>query len=99
LSKRAPDGASEKAHLEQVKRQTGTNPEELAGPRFPVLMEDIWSAFKCLSYRRSPSVSGVQPITYEQILAFKNLTDTPISPREIKVLEALDNRYVRAMNE
>tara|TARA_R110000796_G_scaffold81811_1_gene179992 strand:- start:61 stop:249 length:189 start_codon:yes stop_codon:yes gene_type:complete len=62
-------------------------------------MENIWSAFKCLSNRRSPSASGVSPITYEQILAFKKLTDTPISPREIKVLEALDDKYVRAMNE
>jgi hypothetical protein len=62
-------------------------------------MEDVWSAFKRLSSRRSPSFSGVGPITYEQILAWKTLTQNPISPREITVLEALDLRYMSVMNE
>jgi hypothetical protein len=85
--------------LEQVKRQTGITPEELIGPKFPILMENVWSAFKRLSNRRNPSFSGVAPITYEQILAWKVLTETPISPREIGVVEELDLIYMSVMNE
>tara|TARA_R110000851_G_scaffold9707_12_gene35880 strand:- start:406 stop:705 length:300 start_codon:yes stop_codon:yes gene_type:complete len=99
LSKIGPDGSSARDNLEQVKRQTGITPEELIGPKFPSLMSNVWSAFKSLSNRRPPSPSGVGPITYEQILAWKQLTETPITPRQIEVLELLDNKYVSIMNE
>mgnify|MGYP000406842811 CR=1 FL=1 len=94
-----PDGSSVRDNLEQVKRQTGITPEELIGPKFPFLMGGIWSAFKSLSNRRNPAFSGVAPITYEQILAWKQLTETPVTPREIEVIGLLDNKYMSIMNE
>ena len=94
-----PDGASLRDNLEQVKRQTGITPEELIGPKFPFLMSNVWSAFRSLSNRRNPAFSGVAPITYEQILAWKQLTETPVSPREIEVIGLLDNKYMSIMNE
>jgi hypothetical protein len=62
-------------------------------------MENVWSAFKCLSNRRMPSYSGVGPITYEQILAWQKLTGNRLKPREITVVERLDDLYRKIMNE
>jgi len=85
--------------LQSVQRQTGNPPKDLIGPEFPSLMENVWSAFKRLSNRRSSAMSGVSPITYDQILSFKTLTKTPIAPREISVIERLDDLYREVMNE
>jgi hypothetical protein len=83
----------------QVKKQTGKEPEGLRGPRFPELMENTWSAFIALSNSRNPSMSGVAPITYQQIESFMSVTKTRLTPREIETIKALDLKYLEIMNE
>lgn len=98
MSKRDSDGVSLQENLESVERQTGKRPEELDGPEFPYLMSYCWSAFTMLSNSRSPSMSGIAPITYEQILAWKKVTDMPLSAREVEAIKRLDNVFLEEMN-
>ncbi len=58
----------------------------------------VWSAFTTLSNSRTPGFSGPSPITYEQIKAWKELTETPISSREVEVIKRLDAVYMGTVN-
>jgi len=61
-------------------------------------MAHVWSAFITLSNTRSAGFSGPNPITYEQIKAWKELTETPISPWEIKAIKSVDTVYMGIAN-
>jgi len=95
---KSQDGATKLDHLEQVERQTGRTPQELEGPDFPFSVEYLWSAFLSLSNSRSIGFSGPNPITYEEIKAWKELTHTPLSARDIEAVKRLDLVYMRVMN-
>ena len=84
--------------LEQVERQIGHTPPELQGPEFPRLVANVWSAFISLSNSRTAGFSGPNPITYEQIKAWKELTETPVSAREIGAIMSVDVVYMRVAN-
>lgn len=78
-----------------VERQTGKTPAALVSPcEFPTLLLHIWSAFISLSNSRTSGFSGPNPITYEQILAWKQVTEQPLDPREVEVIKKLDNIYL-----
>jgi len=85
--------------LEQVERQIGRRPEALEPPtEFPQLMSHVWSAFCVLSNSRTQGFSGPNPITYEQIKSWKELTETPIAPWEVGVIKSLDAVYMGVAN-
>ncbi len=42
--------------------------------------------------------SGPNPISYNEIKAWKELTDTPISSRDIEVIKLVDVVYMRIAN-
>jgi len=44
-------------------------------------------------------MNGPDPITFVQIKAWKDLTETPITPKEIEAVRKLDTCYLRVMNE
>jgi hypothetical protein len=99
LNKPDKDGITEREHLEQVERQTGRRLEALEPPtEFPQLMSHVWSAFITLSNSRTQGFSGPNPITYEQIKAWKELTETPVSPWEIIAIKRLDAVYMGTAN-
>jgi hypothetical protein len=99
LNRPDKDGITEREHLEQVERQTGRRLEALEPPTpFPMLMEHVWSAFINLSNSRTTGFSGPNPITYEQIKAWKELTETPIDPWEIQAVIRLDRVYMGVAN-
>lgn len=98
ISKPDKNGISEREHLEQVERQTGRRPKALEGPSFPVLLSHIWSAFITLNSARTAGFSGVNPITYEQIKAWKELTDTPLSSWEVEAIKRVDVVYIGCIN-
>jgi hypothetical protein len=62
------------------------------------LVAHVWSAFISLSNSRTAGFSGPNPITYEQIKAWKELTETPISAREIEAIMSVDAVYMRVAN-
>jgi hypothetical protein len=43
-------------------------------------------------------ISGPNPITYQEIKAWKELTQTPLSAREVEAVKRLDLVYMRVMN-
>lgn len=98
LEKPDQNGVTEREHLEQVQRQVGKELEELKGPEFPFSMTHIWSAFLQLNSARTAGFSGPNPITYEQIKAWKELTENPIRPREVEVLKRVDSVWMKVMN-
>jgi hypothetical protein len=61
-------------------------------------MSHVWSAFITLSNSRTQGFSGPNPITYEQIKAWKELTETPVEPREIEAIKRVDTVYMRVAN-
>ncbi len=61
-------------------------------------MSHVWSAFISLSNSRSAGYSGPNPITYEQIKAWKELTDTPLDARDVEAVVRVDAVYMRVAN-
>tara|TARA_R110001592_G_scaffold46262_2_gene147346 strand:- start:3565 stop:3753 length:189 start_codon:yes stop_codon:yes gene_type:complete len=61
-------------------------------------MAHVWSAFITLSNTRTAGFSGPNPITYEQIKAWKELTETPIFSWEIKAIKSVDTVYMGIAN-
>ena len=95
LNKTDESGTSEREHLEQVERQTGIRPKELEGPDFPFLLSHIWSAFIACSKARTGGFSGANPLTYENIKSWIELTGTHLDPREVEAVKELDVIYIR----
>ena len=93
------DGTTEREHLEQVERQTGRKLEALVSPEpFPLLLSHVWSAFITLNDSRTAGFSGPNPITYEQIKAWKELTDTQLSSQEVVAIKRVDGVYMGTIN-
>jgi len=65
---------------------------------FPVLLSNVWSAFITLSGSRSAGFSGPSPISYEQIKAWKEVTETPVEPWQIEAIIRLDKAYMGVYN-
>jgi hypothetical protein len=61
-------------------------------------MAHVWSAFITLSNTRTAGFSGPNPITYEQIKAWKELTETPIFPWEVTAIKRVDTVYMGIAN-
>ena len=61
-------------------------------------MSHVWSAFISLSNSRSAGYSGPNPITYEQIKAWKELTDAPLDARDVEAVVRIDAVYMRVAN-
>ena len=81
--------------MEQVERQTGRKVEALESPTdFPRLLSHVWSAFISLSNSRTSGFSGPNPITYEQIVAWKQITEYPLLAWETEVIIRLDKTYL-----
>ena len=62
-------------------------------------MSHVWSAFISLSNSRSAGYSGPNPITYEQIKAWKELTGTPLDARDVEAVVRIDAVYMRVAND
>ena len=53
---------------------------------------------RSLSNSRTAGFSGPNPITYEQIKAWKELTNTVVSTRDIAAIMSIDRVYMRVAN-
>jgi len=92
-------GITKREHLESVERQVGHSLKELETPtEFPNVLANVWSAFCALSNCRSQGFSGPNPISYRDIKDYKELTESPISPKEVNLIRELDGVYMRTAN-
>ncbi len=99
LNKPDDKGITMRQHLEQVERQSGMTPQALRNTvEFPRLLHHIWIAFCHLNSARQAGFSGPNPITYTELKAWKELTETPLEPWEIEALKKLDQVYLRVAN-
>jgi|TARA_R110000782_G_scaffold74758_1_gene149355 hypothetical protein len=65
---------------------------------FPSLLANVWAAFCDLSNTRGQGFNGPNPIGYRDIKDYKELTEMPLSPRDVKSLRSLDIVYMRTAN-
>jgi len=84
--------------LQQVQRQTGKTPKELESPPFPTLVSHIWSAFIALSSARTNGYNGPNPLTYTDIKAWAELTNSYVSSRDVEAIKLLDTVFIRTQN-
>jgi len=54
----------------------------------------VWDAFKELSRSRTSNGYGLNSFAYAEILAWKTLTNSDITSKDINVLKMLDNMYL-----
>jgi len=69
-----------------------------APTEFPNVLANVWTAFCALNNTRGQGFSGPNPITYTEIRDYKELTETPLAPREVELLKHLDAVYMRTTN-
>jgi hypothetical protein len=98
LNKPDQNGVTLRENLEQVERQTKRRPADLDGPEFPYAVSHIWSAFVSLSSARSQGFSGPLPISYTEMKAWMELTQTYLQPFEVDAVKKLDSTYLRIAN-
>ena len=100
LSKTDDKGTTVREHLEQVERQLGYKPTELEEPNeFPSVVTYIWAVFCRLSNRRTSNETGVNPISFTEIKAWKDLLEVKTQPWEIEAILKLDEVYLRVTRE
>lgn len=93
----AAGGGALRDHLEQVARQTGKQPRQLAEePELWAAAEHIWEWFLELHAAR-PTALGPQPISYGEIAAWA--TVNRLSPQlwELDALRAVDGSWRSAL--
>jgi hypothetical protein len=61
-------------------------------------MSHVWSAFITLNNTRGQGFSGPNPITYNEIKSWKEVTQTPLYPWEVESVKRLDFVYMGVMN-
>jgi hypothetical protein len=82
-----------------VEKQSGHTPLALQGPEFPELLEYVWAAFLLLNQTRGQGYNGPLPITYQEMSAWIELTNTKLLPWEIEVIKRLDAIYLKVVSQ
>ena len=91
MNERLKDGATLREHLESVWRQSGEKPDELNVPDCPDFLAYLWGWFVDLSGARQYTDQGQPlPLSYTEIMAWRDLMEVDASPSEIKTLKQLD---------
>ena len=64
--------------------------DDIVGPPLPPLAARAWDVFRALSDTRMVGMGGVGPITYTEMAAFEQLTDTPLTPLDVALVREAD---------
>ena len=68
-------------------------------PDIPFYIEHIWEWFWQIHKGRTYGMSGPNPITWENILAWRNLLDIQIRPIEIEIINEMDSVYLKYISD
>ena len=90
---------TERQHLEQVERQSGHTPLALQGTEFPELLSYVWAAFLLLNQGRGQGFNGPLALSFQDILAWQQLTNEYLLPWEVSTIKRLDAVYLRVVNK
>lgn len=95
--------ATELDHLEQVAKQLGKQVEDIRefneSAIFPDAASHIWSTFLELHEGRTYGMSGPNPISYDIIKAWCDLTGVALGTWELEIIKSLDNLWIKSIGE
>ena len=87
----AKDGSTEGAHLRALAARGNAKALALlAGPAVPVGLAYLWEKFRELDAVRRVGEHGPEPLTWQDIAAWAQLTDQQLAPHEVRALLQLD---------
>jgi hypothetical protein len=93
------EGKTIRQHLESVHEQTGEAPEELELPPFPEVLRNVWSKFLDVHRGRTYGTMGVNPLSYQDLLAWMTVSGEALSGWEIDVVLRLDRLWMKSVND
>jgi len=73
--------------------------EEFEKIKLPEGMELVWGYFIQLHNARTSSGFGSNPISYSEIQAWNNLTDSGVTTMDVKIIKRLDIVYLNHQAE
>lgn len=88
------DGATFRDHLQAAARQ-GNEPEQLKPVECPDCILYLWEWFCGLSGARQMSEFGPGSLSYQEIMAWTNLTGKEIESWEVNALKMIDAVYLK----
>lgn len=94
-----PDGATLADHYAQLEGTTGKLPEGAYKVHVPYEGEFLWSIFWELSAGRGGSGFGPNPIRFEDIKCWMELSGTELIFWEVSALKAMDGAYIYAFEK
>lgn len=98
LSKDSGSGST-RDQLNLVWKNTGIKPKELDDlPELPNTCIEVWNWFIDLSASRTSNGFGMNPFTYQEMLAYFTLIDVIPRDWEIKLLKMLDNKAIEVLS-
>lgn len=94
---------TEADHLAQVAKQLGKDLEDVekfnSDALFPDIASHLWATFIELHDGRTYGMSGPNPISYDIITAWCDLTGVDLSPWEVTIIKSLDNLWIKITGE
>lgn len=93
------DGSSLRQHAKVISAATGQVPEEYQSLPCPVIFYHVWGWFMELSRTRGSSGFGPNPISYNEIKSWSDLTGVLPNNMEIQGIMALDLAYMSVQAE
>jgi len=103
MGRKVKGKSTEAEHLAQVAKQLGKSLDEVeqfnSDALFPDIAAHIWSSFLQLHEGRTYGMSGPNPISYDIIKAWCDLTSITLSPWEIETIKSLDNLWIKTIGE
>ena len=93
------DGKTIRQHLESVHEQTGDAPEELELPPFPEVLRNVWSKFLDVHRGRTCGTMGVNPLSFQDLLAWMSVSGEALSGWEVDVVLRLDRLWMKSIHD
>jgi hypothetical protein len=93
------EGVPLRLHLEQEEKVTGVAPEELRLPDFPDVARHVWDHFLSIHQGRSYGINGPNPISFQDIHFWSQLTGWTLSPWEVSTIKKLDVVFLSKKEE
>lgn len=90
-------GTTVREHLKMAAQSSEAAERELAGPGFPEGCEGLHRAFMDLNNVRTSSGFGANPIGYQEMLAYQQLTGWPLLPWEVDAIRQADGTLMELM--
>jgi hypothetical protein len=101
------DGVTKRDHLLNVLEQAPEDSDmynsaliELdEGPEIPYCIEHVWEWFWQIHKGRTNNMSGPNPLTWTDLLAWTVVTGIQVRPIEFEIIKEMDSAYLKYVSE